>query len=107
MSNRHSLVILTKKVKDHNSVEVRKYYKKILDYIKWGFFQLNYRTRLMHKGRTAIGPFNIIKKRMNMMNKYYMAVTYDLCEHNDLCEDMNEYILDASDDFEKQVKKFR
>lgn len=41
-----------------------------------------------------------------MMNKYYMAVTYDLCEHNDLCEDMNEYILDTSDDIEKQVRKF-
>jgi len=41
-----------------------------------------------------------------MMNKHYMAVTYDLCEHNDLCEDMNEYILDASDDIEKQVKEF-
>ena len=34
MSNRHSLVSLAEKVKDHNSVEVRKYYKKILDYIK-------------------------------------------------------------------------
>src|SRR5699024_12067375 len=43
---------------------------------------------------------------MIMMNKHYMAVTYDLCEHNDLCEDMNEYILDASDDIEKQVKEF-
>ena len=40
------------------------------------------------------------------MNKHYMAVTYDLCEHNNLCEDMNEYILDASDDIEKQVRKF-
>lgn len=41
-----------------------------------------------------------------MVKKHYMAVTYDLCEHNDLCEDMNEYILDVSDDFEKQVRKF-
>ena len=34
MSDRHSLASLAEKVKDHNSVEVRKYYKRILNYIK-------------------------------------------------------------------------
>lgn len=40
------------------------------------------------------------------MPKHYVAVTYDLCKHNDFCVDMNEYILDASVDMEKQVRKF-
>lgn len=33
-SNRGSLISLAEKIKNHNSVEVRKYYKKILGYIK-------------------------------------------------------------------------
>ncbi|RKL65555.1 hypothetical protein CR203_20365 [Salipaludibacillus neizhouensis] len=27
------------------------------------------------------------------MKKYYLAVTYDVCEHNDFFMDMNEYHL--------------
>ncbi len=41
-----------------------------------------------------------------MMSKNYVAVTYDVCEHNDLYEDMNEYILDSFADMDKQVKGF-
>jgi len=40
------------------------------------------------------------------MTKHYIAVTYDICEHNDLCEDMNEYILDSSYDIDMQVREF-
>ncbi len=40
------------------------------------------------------------------MKKYYLAVTYDVCEHNNLFEDMNEYPLDMSSDLEKQISKF-
>lgn len=40
-----------------------------------------------------------------MMTKHYIAVTYDVCEHNDLCEDMNEYILDSTADIDKQVSE--
>jgi hypothetical protein len=41
------------------------------------------------------------------MAKHYIAVTYDVCEHNDLCEEMNKYVLNSSDvDMDKQVKKF-
>lgn len=40
------------------------------------------------------------------MSKSYVAVTYDVCEHNDLYEDMNEYNLDSSVDMGKQVKRF-
>jgi len=35
-----------------------------------------------------------------------LRLTYDVCEHNDLCEDMNEYILDSYSDMDKQVKEF-
>lgn len=38
-----------------------------------------------------------------MMENYYRAVTYDVCEHNDLFIDMNEYVLDAKKDLHKQV----
>lgn len=41
-----------------------------------------------------------------MLIKHYIAVTYDVCEHNNLCEDMNEYILDFSVDLDKQVKDY-
>lgn len=41
-----------------------------------------------------------------MMSKSYVAVTYDVCEHNDLYEDMNEYILYSSVDTDQQVKGF-
>ena len=39
------------------------------------------------------------------MNKYYIAVTYDVCEHNDLYIDMNEHRLDGSEDLDKQVRE--
>ncbi|MEN2466915.1 hypothetical protein [Ornithinibacillus sp. JPR2-1] len=37
------------------------------------------------------------------METYYLAVTYDVCVHNDLYEDMNQYLLDSSKEMEKQV----
>lgn len=40
------------------------------------------------------------------MTKHYVAITYDVCEHNSLCEEMNEYILDSSVDIDKQIKGF-
>ncbi|WP_223806006.1 hypothetical protein [Ornithinibacillus gellani] len=38
--------------------------------------------------------------------KNYVAVTYDVCEHNGLYEDMNEYVLDSSADIDQQVMGF-
>lgn len=40
------------------------------------------------------------------MKKYYFAVTYEVCEHDDLYFDMNEYIIDSFDDMDKQIKAF-
>ena len=40
------------------------------------------------------------------MARYYIAVTYDVCEHNNLYEDMNEYHLDLSIDMDKQIREF-
>lgn len=40
------------------------------------------------------------------MSKRYIAITYDVCKHNDLYEDMNEYILNPSAEMDKQVKEF-
>lgn len=40
------------------------------------------------------------------MKKHYLAVTYDVCEHLDLYEDMNEYILDGSVAIDEQVLTF-
>jgi putative NADPH-quinone reductase len=40
------------------------------------------------------------------MKEYYLAVTYDVCEHNHLYVDMNEYPLDMSIDFDEQISKF-
>ncbi|RDW19947.1 hypothetical protein [Oceanobacillus chungangensis] len=40
------------------------------------------------------------------MKRYYFAVTYDVCEHNNLYEGMNKYPLDASIEIEKQVSEF-
>ncbi|RDW17662.1 hypothetical protein [Oceanobacillus chungangensis] len=40
------------------------------------------------------------------MTQYYIAVTYDVCERNNLYEDMNEYPLDMSIDIDKQVREF-
>ncbi len=39
------------------------------------------------------------------MNKFYLAVTYEVCEHNDLYMDMNEYTIEQSDDLEERVKE--
>ena len=38
--------------------------------------------------------------------KNYVAVTYDVCEHNGVYEDMNEYVLDSSADIDQQVMGF-
>ncbi|WP_230200268.1 hypothetical protein [Bacillus niameyensis] len=38
--------------------------------------------------------------------RYYKAVTYDVCEHNNLYENMNEYPLELSIDIDKQVREF-
>lgn len=38
-----------------------------------------------------------------MMTKYYIAVTYDICEHTNLYKDMNGSPLDLSIDIGKQV----
>lgn len=40
------------------------------------------------------------------MTKHYIAVTYDVCEHNDLCEEMNEYSLDGSHNLDEQVTEY-
>ncbi len=40
------------------------------------------------------------------MMRYYKAVTYDVCEHNNLYENMNEYPLELSIDIDKQVREF-
>lgn len=40
------------------------------------------------------------------MTRYYIAVTYDVCEHNNLYEDMNQFVLDLSIDIDKQVREF-
>ena len=41
-----------------------------------------------------------------MMTRFYVAVTYDVCEHNHLYEDMNEYPLDSNGDLDQQIKTF-
>lgn len=40
------------------------------------------------------------------MTQYYIAVTYDVCEHNNLYEDMNKYPLNLSIDIDKQISVF-
>ncbi|MEH6943791.1 hypothetical protein [Bacillus sp. JJ722] len=40
------------------------------------------------------------------MKKYYFAVTYEICEHNNLYLDMNEYNIDSSEDLDKQIREF-
>ena len=40
------------------------------------------------------------------MKKYYFAVTYEVCEHNDIYLDMNEYDIDSSEDLDKQIREF-
>ncbi|GAB3056583.1 hypothetical protein [Virgibacillus ainsalahensis] len=38
------------------------------------------------------------------MKNYYLAVTYDVCEHNDLFEDMNAYHLISLDNLDNYLK---
>jgi hypothetical protein len=38
--------------------------------------------------------------------KYYLAVTFDVCEHNDLYQDMNEYRIHSIEKLEEKVKEF-
>ncbi|MGO4887296.1 hypothetical protein ACJ2A9_06040 [Anaerobacillus sp. MEB173] len=38
------------------------------------------------------------------MKKYYFAVTYEICEHNNIYLDMNKYNLDSTKDLETQVR---
>lgn len=40
------------------------------------------------------------------MKMYYFAVTYEVCEHNNLYLDMNEYIIESSEDMDKKIKEF-
>ncbi|WP_010096291.1 hypothetical protein [Ornithinibacillus scapharcae] len=40
------------------------------------------------------------------MSNYFLAVTYDICVHNDLFEDMNEYPLESAANLVDQVRKF-
>lgn len=37
------------------------------------------------------------------MEKYYYAVTYDVCKHDDFCIDMNEYPVEAAADMKEQA----
>ena len=37
------------------------------------------------------------------MSKYLMAVTYEVCEHNDLCMDMNDYTIEPAMDVDRQL----
>ncbi|QGQ45810.1 hypothetical protein [Metabacillus sediminilitoris] len=39
------------------------------------------------------------------MKKYYIAVTYEVCEHNNIYLDMNEYNIDSSKDLDKQIRE--
>lgn len=40
------------------------------------------------------------------MERYYIAMTYDVCDHNHLYENMNQYPLDTSISLEKQVEEY-
>lgn len=39
------------------------------------------------------------------MKKYYFAVTYEVCEHNNLYLDMNEYKIDSYENMDKQISE--
>ena len=39
------------------------------------------------------------------MIKYYIAETYDICEHEDIYMDMNQYNLDPAKDMAKQLSE--
>ncbi|MCM3740089.1 hypothetical protein M3210_07380 [Oceanobacillus luteolus] len=40
------------------------------------------------------------------MKTFYLAVTYDVCAHNQLFEDMNRYALDLSINLDEQIREF-
>lgn len=40
------------------------------------------------------------------MKRNYIVVTYEVCEHNNIYEDMNEYLLDSSTDLENKIWDF-
>lgn len=40
------------------------------------------------------------------MTSYYIAVTYDICEHNNLYEVMNHYKVDLAVDLHKQLSEW-
>lgn len=40
------------------------------------------------------------------MTRYFIAVTFEVCEHNNIYEDMNEYRFESSADIDKQIKEF-
>ena len=39
------------------------------------------------------------------MKKYLLAVTYEVCEHNDLYMDMNAYAIDPAKDVDPQLSE--
>jgi hypothetical protein len=41
-----------------------------------------------------------------IMKKYYLAVTYEICEHDNIYLDMNDYNIDSAIDLAKQVRGF-
>lgn len=40
------------------------------------------------------------------MKKYFIAVTYDVCQHEGFCEPMNQYVFNPKIPIEAQVKEF-
>jgi len=40
------------------------------------------------------------------MASYYLAITYDVCEHQNLYQDMNEYPIKSTDNLMEKVKEF-
>lgn len=40
------------------------------------------------------------------MVKYFIAVTYEVCEHNHICLDMNEYSVDPLKGLDEQIREF-
>src|SRR5699024_787308 len=48
---------------------------------------------------------NLIKKRCEILMNY-IAVTYDVCTHEHLYEDINEYVIDSDRNMDEQVKEF-
>lgn len=41
-----------------------------------------------------------------MAKQYYVAVTYDLCDHYNVCEPMNEYVLNNIVSIDEQIDHF-